>query len=103
MVNFNPIYKKYFVRWQSDLVNTIESILPVCHKPYHKIKENLPHWGGGLKLCGTMHYKRYMNILDMKCDVLNTGVYPNCNPNCQWKTHVRTPFNILNTNLNTNL
>ena len=25
------------------LENTNESILPVCDKPYHKIKENLPH------------------------------------------------------------
>jgi len=37
MVNFNPI-----VSWQSDLENTKESILPVCDKPYHKIKENMP-------------------------------------------------------------
>ena len=26
-----------------DLENTKESILPVCDKPYHKIKENMPH------------------------------------------------------------
>jgi len=26
----------------SDLENTKESILPVCDKPYHKIKENMP-------------------------------------------------------------
>jgi len=25
----------YIVRWQSDLVYTIESVLPVCDKPYH--------------------------------------------------------------------
>ena len=37
MVNFNPIDN-----WQSDLENTKESILPVCDKPYHKIKENMP-------------------------------------------------------------
>jgi len=24
--------------------NTKESILPVCDKPLHKSKENLPHW-----------------------------------------------------------
>jgi len=42
MVNFNPIDYDYIVRWQSDLENTKESILPVCDKPYHKIKENVP-------------------------------------------------------------
>jgi len=25
-------------------VNAKESLLPVFYKPYHKIKENLPHW-----------------------------------------------------------
>jgi len=45
MVNFNPIDKDYIVRWQSDLKNnTKESILPVCDKPLHKIKENQLHW-----------------------------------------------------------
>jgi len=28
----------------SDLVNTKENLLPVCNKPYHDLKENLPHW-----------------------------------------------------------
>ena len=42
MVNFNPIDYDYIVSWQSDLENTKESILPVCDKPYHKIKENMP-------------------------------------------------------------
>jgi len=27
----------------ADLENTKESILPVCDKPYHKIKANMPH------------------------------------------------------------
>jgi len=35
MVNFNPVDWGYIVRWQSDLINTIESVLPVCDKPYH--------------------------------------------------------------------
>jgi len=35
MVNFNPIDKGYIVRLQSDLVYTIESVRPVCDKPYH--------------------------------------------------------------------
>ena len=26
----------YIVRWHSDLVNTKESLLPVCDKPYYK-------------------------------------------------------------------
>jgi len=42
MVNFNPIDKDYIVSWQSDLENTKESILPVCDKPYHNIKQNMP-------------------------------------------------------------
>jgi len=32
--------------------NTKESILPVCDKPYHKIKENMP-LGGELKYLWT--------------------------------------------------
>jgi len=32
---FNPLDKDYIVRSQSDLVYTIESVLPVCDKPYH--------------------------------------------------------------------
>jgi len=39
----NPIDLGYIVRWQVDPVNTKESLLPVCDKPYHKIKDNLPH------------------------------------------------------------
>jgi len=35
MVNFNPMDLGYIVRWQSDLVYTIESVLPVCDKPYY--------------------------------------------------------------------
>jgi len=27
---------------ESDLENKKESILPVCDKPYHKIKDNMP-------------------------------------------------------------
>jgi len=38
MVNFNPIDKAYIVSWQSDLVNTKESVLPVFHKPYNTNK-----------------------------------------------------------------
>jgi len=30
------------VSWQSDLENTKESILPVCDKPYHNIKDYMP-------------------------------------------------------------
>ena len=42
MVNFNPIDQDYIVSGQSDLEITKESILPVCDKPFHKIKENMP-------------------------------------------------------------
>ena len=42
MVNFDPTDKDYIVSWQSDLENTKESILSVCDKPYHKIKETMP-------------------------------------------------------------
>ena len=43
MVNFNPVDYDYIVSWQSDLENTKESTLPVCDKPYHKVKANMPH------------------------------------------------------------
>ena len=35
MVNFNPMDYGYIVRWQSDLENTKESILPVCDYLYN--------------------------------------------------------------------
>jgi len=44
MVKISPMDYGYIVRWQADLVNTKENLLPVCDYPYHKIKENLPHW-----------------------------------------------------------
>jgi len=44
MVNCNPIDKDYIVSSQANIENTKASILHVCDKPYHKIKENLPHW-----------------------------------------------------------
>ena len=46
--------KDYIVSWQTDLENTKESKLPVCDKPYHKIKENMP-LGEELEKCGTIH------------------------------------------------
>jgi len=42
MINFNSINYDYTVSQQSDLENLKECILPVCDKPYHKIKENMP-------------------------------------------------------------
>jgi len=36
LFNFIPLDKVYIVKWQSNLVNTKESLLPVCDKPYHK-------------------------------------------------------------------
>jgi len=42
-VNFNlKMDLDYFVSWQSDLEETKQSILPVCDKSYHTIKENMP-------------------------------------------------------------
>jgi len=35
MANFNQFDKGSIDRWQSDLVYTIESVLPVCDQPYH--------------------------------------------------------------------
>jgi len=35
IVNSNPMDYGYIVRWQSDLVNTKESEIPVRDKPYH--------------------------------------------------------------------
>jgi len=42
-------------RWQSNLVNAKESVLPVCDKPYHTNKKYYRN-GRRLKNCGTMHY-----------------------------------------------
>jgi len=39
MINFNSMNKGYIVGWQSDLVNTKESVLPVCDKPYQTDNE----------------------------------------------------------------
>jgi len=44
MVKGNRMDYGYIVRWQADLVNTKESLLPVYDKPYHKIQEIIPHW-----------------------------------------------------------
>jgi len=44
MFNFNPKDYDYIVRWQSDLVNTKESILPVCDKPNTTNKWILQKW-----------------------------------------------------------
>jgi len=57
-VNFNSIDQDYIVRWQSDLENTKESILPVCYKFYHNIKENLPHLEELENVCITL--KEYL-------------------------------------------
>ena len=43
----------YIVRWQTDLVNTKESLLPVCDKPYHKFKKSSTALGGAL--CDRTH------------------------------------------------
>jgi len=65
MVNFNPTYKGYIIRWQDDLVNTKESLLPVCDKPYNTNKYCRNGWG--LKICGTMHwYGSEIMVLPMK-------------------------------------
>jgi len=58
IVSFNPIDKDYIVSWQSDLENTKESIHPVCDKPYHKIKENMPL---GEELENVWNYPLYLN------------------------------------------
>ena len=34
------------VRWQSDLVNTKESLLTVCDQPYHTNKQKCTEKGG---------------------------------------------------------
>jgi len=44
MVIFNTMELGYIVGWQSDLVNTKESIIPVCDKPYHTNKIILQKW-----------------------------------------------------------
>ena len=55
MVNFYPMDTGYIVMWQSDLVNTKESVLPDCDKPYHTDKRILQN-GEELENFGTMQY-----------------------------------------------
>jgi len=43
ILKINQMDKNYIVGWQADLVNTKESLRPVCHKLYHMVKENLAH------------------------------------------------------------
>ena len=43
------------VRWQSDLVYTIQSVLRVCDKPYHMNNGFQQMWAE-IIICGTMHY-----------------------------------------------
>jgi len=40
--------------WQSDLINTNESVLPVWDKPFTRTKEKYRK-GGDWSLAGTMH------------------------------------------------
>jgi len=54
MVNINPMNYGYIVRWQSNLVYTIETVLPDCDKPYHMNNGFQQMWVR-LKICGTMH------------------------------------------------
>ena len=54
MVNLNPIDYDYIVRWQSDLENAKESILPVCDKPYQKDQRTSTALGGAWKFVKTM-------------------------------------------------
>jgi len=51
MIIYNSIWsiliqwiRVMIVRWQSDLLNTKEIAVPDSDQPYHKIKENIPHW-----------------------------------------------------------
>jgi len=41
MVNFNLMDQVMIVGWQSDLVNTKESVLPVCDKPFYMNKRKV--------------------------------------------------------------
>jgi len=59
-----------FVSWQSDLVNTKESVLPVCDQPYHTKKEKY-RMGRRLKFCGTVHC-----LSDVSADWKKTLPYP---------------------------
>ena len=53
--------------------NPIESILPVCDKPYHKIKENVPL---GEELANLLNYPLYVRLLVVKLAVLPLGNIP---------------------------
>jgi len=55
MVNINPMDKGYIVRWQSDLVYTIECVLPVCDKPNHMNNGFQQMWAEIKHLWNYMH------------------------------------------------
>jgi len=44
MVNCNPTDYGYIVKWQANLVNTKETVLPVCKIPYHTNKRIKHKW-----------------------------------------------------------
>jgi len=69
----------YIVRWQPDLVNTKETILPVCDKPYHKNNRILQMWEE-LELCihsRTVKRKNFPTIKSREKPTLTVilGVY----------------------------
>ena len=45
MAKFNPMDEGYIVSGQSDLVYSIESVLPVCDKLYHMDNGFQQMWG----------------------------------------------------------
>jgi len=48
MVNFNPMADRFMVKWLSDLILTMESMVPVCDKRYH-IYNRFRHFGAEIK------------------------------------------------------
>ena len=67
------------VRWQSDLVNTKKSILPVCDKPYHMNKRTVQK---GEEIEVWWNCALYMSV---SCCVITKGLLA-------WQTFVIWPF-----------
>jgi len=78
MVKINPVDKGYIVMWQADLVNTKESLLPVCDKLHHNIKEKLSHWEELVILWNyaynTCMWPRKCSLYTCSCTVLWTRI-----------------------------
>jgi len=57
---------RFMVKWQSDLVYTMENMVPVGDKRYH-IYNRFRHLGRGLRNCGTIHSFKLEPLKQPEC------------------------------------